>query len=188
MRSTTATTTHGITKRTRLIRLVGRSLLGVIFLVALGMIICWLVVIPKTPRLIVETGKVVVHSSTISMLNATIAFTVKSYNPNKRASIHMDYMRMIVDNMGVRFSSAIPSFTLTPRNQTVLWSAVQVNFEYPFGYTEEINPELQFSAEVSYSVEKWMSKPRLLEIYCNHLLLKINDSTTFDNTKCKVDL
>ncbi|XP_011654134.1 NDR1/HIN1-like protein 10 isoform X2 [Cucumis sativus] len=187
MRSTTTTTTHGITKRTRLIRVLGRSLLGVIFLVALGMIICWLVVIPKSPRLIVETGKVIAHSSTISMLNATIAFTVKSYNPNKRASIHMDYMRMIVDNMGVRFSSAIPSFTLTPRNQTVLSSAVQVNFEYPFGYTEEINPELQFSAEVSYSIKKWMSKPRLLEIYCNHILLKINDSTAFDNTKCKVD-
>ncbi|CAK9312019.1 unnamed protein product [Citrullus colocynthis] len=179
---------NGTAKRTRLIRIIGRSLLSVIFLVALAIIICWLVVFPKTPRLVVETGKVTPHTSTHNLLNATIAFTFKTYNPNKRASIHMASMRMIVTSMGQRFSSAIPTFTLTPGNQTALSSSALVNFEYPFGYREEIDPELHFSAEVSYSVERWTSKPRLLEIYCNRLLLKINGSTTFDNTKCKVDL
>ncbi|XP_038895359.1 NDR1/HIN1-like protein 10 [Benincasa hispida] len=179
---------HGTAKRTRIIRIIGRSLLGVIFLVGLAIIICWLVVVPKTPRLIVETGNVIVHSSTHNMLKATIVFTFRSYNPNKRATIHMYSMRMIVNSIGERFLSDIPSFTLTPENQTVLSSAVRVNFEYPFGFNEEIDPELRFSAEVSYSINGWMSKPRLLEIYCNHLLLKINASTTFDNTKCKVDL
>ncbi|XP_038895527.1 NDR1/HIN1-like protein 26 isoform X2 [Benincasa hispida] len=117
---------HGTTKRTRIIRIIGRSLLSVIILIGLAIITCWIVVFPKTPRFLVETGQVIAISSTRTMLNATIAYTVKSYNPNKRASIHMDSMRMIVTNMGQTFSSDIPTFTQKPGNLTVLSSAVQV--------------------------------------------------------------
>ncbi|KGN64867.1 uncharacterized protein LOC105434469 [Cucumis sativus] len=176
------------TKKTRIIRIIGRSLLSVIFLVGLAMVICWLVVFPKNPRIFVETGRVIAHNSTHNMLNATIVFTVKCYNPNKRASVHLHSMRMIVTSMGQAFSSVIPTFMQTPGNQTVLSPAVEVNFDYPFGHQEEINPELHFSAEISYSVEHWTSRPRLLLIYCNNLLLRINDTRTFENTKCNVDL
>ncbi|CAK9312020.1 unnamed protein product [Citrullus colocynthis] len=185
---------HGTAKRTRLLRITGRSLLGVMILVGLAIIICWLIVFPKTPHLIVESGQVTPQSLTDRKLKATIAFTVKSYNPNKRASIHMDSMKMIVTDMGQTFSSAIPNFIQPPANQTVLTSAVQGSFIYPFGHMKElvlmegINPELRFSAKVSYTYERWTSKRRSLEVYCNHLRLKINGSTPFDNTKCKVDL
>ncbi|XP_038895458.1 uncharacterized protein At1g08160-like [Benincasa hispida] len=184
---------HGTVKRTRIIRIIGRSLLCVIFLVGVAILTCWLIVFPKTPRLRVETGKVTADGSTNRKLNATIVFTIKSYNPNKRASLHMDSMKMIVnDYMGQPFYSAIPTFTLMPRNETVLTPVIRVNFIYPFGrpvHSGWIHLELRFSAKISYIFNKWTSKPRLLEIYCNHLWLKINDSTpNFDNTKCKVDL
>ena len=139
------------TKKTRIIRIIGRSLLSVIFLVGLAMVICWLVVFPKNPRIFVETGRVIAHNSTHNMLNATIVFTVKCYNPNKRASVHLHSMRMIVTSMGQAFSSVIPTFMQTPGNQTVLSPAVEVNFDYPFGHQEEINPELHFSAEIRYT-------------------------------------
>ncbi|XP_023520091.1 uncharacterized protein At1g08160-like [Cucurbita pepo subsp. pepo] len=185
---------HGTAKRTKLMRIIGRSLLAVMFLVGLAIVICWLVVFPKTPNLILENGHVTPHSLTDRKLNASISFTIKSYNPNKRASIHMDSMKMTLDDMGQTFTTTIPTFTQPPGNQTFLNPTVEVNFIYPFGQMKDLmlsdglNPELHFSAHVSYIVEKWASKRRSLEIYCDRVRLKINGSTPFDNTKCKVDL
>lgn len=146
---------HGATaKRTKVIRIIGRSLLGVIFLVALAILTCWLVVFPKTPRLMVETGKVTPTGSTHNVLNATIAFSIKTSNPNKRASLHMDSMKMIVNcNMGKPFSSTIPTFILMPRNETILNPVVDVNFIYPFGRpvpSDWIRLELRFLAKIRY--------------------------------------
>ncbi|KGN64868.1 uncharacterized protein LOC101218532 [Cucumis sativus] len=185
---------HGTAKRTRVLRITGRTLLGLMILVAIAMIICWLIVFPRNPDIIVETGQVIPHSLTDRKLNATIAFTVTSYNPNKKASIRMDSMRMIVSDMGLSFWSDIPSFTQPPKNKTVLTSTIQGNFIYPFGHMKElmklegISPELRFSAKVSYIMERWTSRDRLVEVYCDSLRLKFNDSTVFDNKKCKVDL
>ncbi|XP_038895440.1 uncharacterized protein LOC120083674 [Benincasa hispida] len=185
---------HGTAKRTKLLRITGRSLLGIMILVGIGIIICWLIVFPKTPNLTVESGQVIPHRLTDRKLQATIAFTVKSYNPNKRATIHMDSMMMIVTDMGQTFASVIPNFTQPPGNQTVWTSAIQGNFIYPFGHMKEfvkaegISPDLRFSAKVSYIMKRWTSKARILEIYCGGLRLKFNDSTPFDNKKCTVDL
>ncbi|XP_038896075.1 uncharacterized protein LOC120084246 [Benincasa hispida] len=157
------------------------------------MLTCWLVVIPKTPRLMVESGKVTADSSTNRKLNATIVFSIKSHNPNKRASIHMDSMKMIVkDDLGRPFYSDIPTFTLMPQNETVFNPTVHVHFIYPFGrrvLPDWIRLELRFSAKISYILNKWTSKRRLMEIYCHHLWFKINGTTpNFDDTKCEVDL
>ncbi|KAA0032609.1 protein YLS9-like isoform X1 [Cucumis melo var. makuwa] len=145
---------HETTKRTRIIRIIGRSLLCVIIFLSVAIITCWLVVFPRTPRLMVETSKVTAHGSTNRKLNATIVFYIKSYNPNKKASIYMDSMKMIVkDYMGLPFHSAIPTFTLMPRNETVFNSTVRVNLIYPFGrpvHSDWIHLELRFSAKVRY--------------------------------------
>lgn len=142
------------TKRTRIIRIIGRSLLSVIIFLSVAIITCWLVVFPRTPRLMVETSKVTAHGSTNRHLNATIVFYIKSYNPNKKASIHMDSVKMIVsDYMGLPFHSTIPTFTLMPRNEMVFNSTVRVNFMYPFGrpvHSDWVHLELRFSAQVRY--------------------------------------
>uniref|UniRef100_A0A9I9EMN4 Late embryogenesis abundant protein LEA-2 subgroup domain-containing protein n=1 Tax=Cucumis melo TaxID=3656 RepID=A0A9I9EMN4_CUCME len=213
MRSTTTTTTqgeassssiirapkrgpyrqHGIAKRTRVIRIIGRSLLCVIMLLGIAILTCWFVVIPRTPRLMVESGKVTGYHSTNRKLNATIVLNIRSYNPNKRASIYMDSMKMTVKNsMSVPFHSDIPNFTMTPQNVTVLNPTILVNFIYPFGlplHAGWIHIELSFSAKVSYLLNRWASKPRWMEIYCNHFRFKIGDSMpNFQNIECLVDL
>ena len=145
---------HGIAKRTRVIRIIGRSLLCAIMLLGIAILTCWFVVIPRTPQLMVESGQVTGYHSTIRKLNATIVFNIRSYNPNKRASIYVDSMKMTVKNyMSVPFHSDIPNFTMTPRNMTVLTPTILVNCIYPFGrplHAGWIHIELSFSAKVRY--------------------------------------
>lgn len=147
---------EGTAKRTRLMRIIGRSLLGLMVLIGLAIIICWILVFPQTPVFTVESGHVTAHSLSGRKLNATIAFSIKSYNQNKRAAIQIDSMKMILNDFGQRVSTSIPNFSQPPGNQTVLTPAVLVNFVYPFGRMKElvqiegVNPELHLSAKIRY--------------------------------------
>ncbi|XP_022152938.1 NDR1/HIN1-like protein 10 [Momordica charantia] len=182
-------------KRTTIMRIIGRTMLGIIILLGLSMVINWLLIIPKAPTYNVETCNVTANALTDRNLNATLAFTIKTSNPNRRAAIDIDSMRVTVEYLGQRFRSTVPSFSLAPGKQTLLKPAVEVFSTSPFGNLNDtvrsngFEVDLRLEAKIRYAIEKWTSKRRSLEIYCDLVGgLKINTSTPLDNKKCRVDL
>ncbi|KAG6586015.1 hypothetical protein SDJN03_18748, partial [Cucurbita argyrosperma subsp. sororia] len=185
---------HRTTNRTRVLRIIGRSMLGLMVLVGLALVTCWLVVTPKKPVFSLERGVVTLHSLTDRKLNASVSFHIRSFNPNKKAAIHIDYMMMTINEMGRKFEMVMRNFSQVPGNLIVLSPTIPIDFVYPLPRLQEkvkfdgISPELHFSANIRYIINGWISKSRLMEIYCNRHMLKINGSTPLDNIKCNVDL
>ncbi|BBN04148.1 protein MpLEA-like11 [Marchantia polymorpha subsp. ruderalis] len=102
----------------------------VILIVALGIaaLIFWLVVRPKLPEYDVTNVRLtgLDTSVTSSQLNTQVAFTLDTYNPNKRMGFYYDDFYIEVKTLDlVLGKGSLPSFYQGHQNRTIVESVLQ---------------------------------------------------------------
>lgn len=180
------------------IRLICIILLVLFVLLGLALLITWLVVRPKRLIYTIENSSIQNLNLTNDHLSATFDFTIRSYNPNKRASFYYDSMEATVNYNDQKLAfSAVPPFYQRKRNVTrfnlefvarsaPLPSNVSKDFLLEKS-TGKVQLDVWLKARIRYKVGAWKSRRRTMRISCSPVL-ELNRFKNLKRTYCATEL
>lgn len=180
------------------IRLICIILLVLFVLLGLALLITWLVVRPKRLIYTIENSSIQNLNLTNDHLSGTFDFTIRSYNPNKRASFYYDSMEATVNYNDQKLAfSAVEPFYQRKRNVTrfnlefvarsaPLPSNVSKDFLLEKS-TGKVQLDVWLKARIRYKVGAWKSRRRTMRISCSPVL-ELNRFKNLKRTYCATEL
>ncbi|CAN8301035.1 unnamed protein product [Cochlearia groenlandica] len=173
-------------------------ILTLIFILATGFLITWLVNKPKKLHYTIQNASVQNFNLTDNNdnhMSATFKFTIQSQNPNHKISVYYDSVEIFVkfNDQTLAFDTVEPFHqpgksvtkideTLSVQNVAVSKSNVKdLRGQSLLG---KIEVKVYVKARVRFKVGIWKSSQRTARIDCSHVKVSLSQSKIYQNSSC----
>ncbi|KAJ4910947.1 Late embryogenesis abundant (LEA) hydroxyproline-rich glycoprotein family [Raphanus sativus] len=196
----TASPSRPLHPRRSLVCYVILVILTLIFIVAVGFLITWLVTKPKKLHYSLENASVQNFKLTDdNHMSATFKFTIQSRNPNHRISVYYNSVEIFVKfkDQTLAFDTMEPfhqpRMNVTQIDDTLVAQNVAVSRSSSYDLRAQhslgkIELEVYVKAKVRFKVGVWKSSHRTAHIKCSHAMVSLPDSNKSQNSSCTADI
>lgn len=175
-------------------------ILTLIFIIALGFLITWLVTKPKKLHYSLENASVQNFNLTDdNHMSATFKLTIQSHNPNHRISVYYNSVEIYVKfkDQTLAFDTMEPfhqpRMNVTQIDDTLVAQNVAVSKSSGKDLRDQhslgkIELEVYVKAKVRFRVAVWKSSHRTAHIKCSHATVYLSQSNKSLNSSCEADI
>lgn len=175
-------------------------ILTLIFIIAVGFLITWLVTKPKKLHYSLENASVQNFNLTDdNHMSATFKLTIQSHNPNHRISVYYNSVEIYVKfkDQTLAFDTMEPfhqpRMNVTQIDDTLVAQNVAVSKSSGKDLRDQhslgkIELEVYVKAKVRFKVAVWKSSHRTAHIKCSHATVYLSQSNKSLNSSCEADV
>ncbi|XP_006400795.2 uncharacterized protein At1g08160 [Eutrema salsugineum] len=186
-------------RRRSLVCYVFLVILTLIFIVATGFLITWIVTKPKKLHYTLENASVEKFNLTDdNHVSGTFKFTIRSQNPNHRISVYYNSVEIFVKfkDQTLAFDTIEPfhqpRMNITQIDDTLVAQNVPVSKSNGKNLRAQtslgkIDLEVYVKARVRFQVGIWKSSHRTVKIECSHVTVFLSNSNQSQNSSCDAD-
>nr|XP_048334637.1 uncharacterized protein At1g08160-like [Ziziphus jujuba var. spinosa] len=171
--------------------------LGIIVVMSVALGTIWAVVKPKRPVYAIEYAHIehAVINAEYTSLTGNFSYVMRSYNPNKKATIYYKSMKIYNSFSPNETSTSVwhlEDISQPPFNMTRIRFSFRHEFLSDNGIMVEnlkhcrITVNISLKAEMRFEFGNWKSNPRAIKIFCQPATVMLGQN--FEPTDCNVDL